>query len=755
MTTESTTESLTGSVERIVFCNRDNGWTVIRLLSDETGKEETAVGILSEATPGINITIHGKWVQNKKYGRQFQAETYLLHDPKTRIGIQRYLSSGVLPGVGKEIAKRIVDTFGLQTIEVLNADPRRLTAVEGIGKSTLTKIQTAWKENMVAHDTLIYLQSLGISGTYATRIHKKYDSDAMHIIQKDPYRLIQDIEGIGFQIADRIAQQIGIEADAPERLLAGILHTLQRSLLDGHVHLPKDKLLQQATKLLSLYEESTENISVEEADEENESVQFVNKSYLNKILNRATHEGDAITEDLGDYGTCIFLPLYWRVEKEAAESFAKLINTPRKIYRGNFKKDIAAFETKSGLTLAKEQRLAIEAIAEDKCVVITGGPGVGKTTITRGILDLLEKQKQDVVLAAPTGRAAKKLEDATGIEAKTIHRLLEFQPHLNLFMRNTDMPLKTDVVIVDEVSMLDINLFHALIVALPPESQLILIGDIDQLPSVGPGAVLKDIIASGATTVVRLHHIFRQAEQSKIIRNAHKINQGNLPDLKNEDLDKGADFFFIEQEDLLRTQNIIVKLVSDSIPNKFGLDPATDIQVMTPIHKGDVGTITLNKALQKKLNSSQQSSVSHKNITFCVGDKVMQTKNNYEDEVFNGNIGFIRGIERDGARIYVDFDEGRQVLYQKENLDQLTHAYAISVHKSQGAEYPAVVIPIVTQHFIMLQRNLLYTAITRGKKLVVLVGSQKAIRIAVKNNQQRKRYTWLQQRIEEYNEPSP
>ena len=734
MSIDKNTETLEGTVTRVVFNNSDNGWTVIRLQRSDNNQEETATGTLENIAVNTPVTLHGNWEENKRFGKQFRTISYMTHTPKTEIGIEAYLGSGLLPGIGRELAKRIVQIFGTKTVDILNKDPYRLLEVSGLGKKKVDRIAKTWKENHSIHDAMVFLQGHGISNTYALNIYKKYRDKTMAVIKNDPYQLIQDIIGIGFRIADTIAQQVGIEKDAPERLQAGLVYMLRQSQTQGHLYLPKEELKQHSAALLA-----------------------VDITSLDEPLDVLERNHQMIKEKLIDHGYCYYMPELHQAETYSAEHLAMLVNHPPSLYPSDVDQHIKAFEQSRHIALAKEQRRAMKAVSRDNCIVITGGPGVGKTTTIRGMLHILSKQHKTVCLAAPTGRAAKKLEEATGHPAQTLHRLLEFQPRQNMFLRNADMPLEVDTAIIDEASMLDIRLFSSLISALPSDAQLILVGDIDQLPSIGAGSVLKDIIQSDVATVIKLIQIFRQAQTSNIVVNAHKINQGELPDLSPKTVspeqdttqDGDSDFFFIERSEAKTAQQTIVDLVSDRIPTRFNFDPLNDIQVLCPIHRGEAGTMALNLELQKRLTpiDNHDLSITRGELSFRVGDKVMQTRNNHDKNIFNGNIGVIRYIDKKSKAVSIEFQDQQQHNYTLEELDQIIHAYAISIHKSQGTEYPAVVIPLLNQHYIMLQRNLLYTAITRGKALVILVGSTSAVLRAVKNNDTQKRYTWLEHRL--------
>jgi exodeoxyribonuclease V alpha subunit len=558
----------------------------------------------------------------------------------------------------------------------------------------------------------------------------------MAVVRRNPYRLAIDIWGIGFKIADGIARSLGMEATAPERLEAGVLHVMGELVEDGHVHAPQDIVLGRAAELLA-----------------------VPSALLDEAAERLVAGGLAVREVLTEGKTCLSLLAMWRSESEAALALARLRDTPAEAWTGDVAAAVSWFEQKTGIALAKQQRQAVEATARDKVVVITGGPGVGKTTIVRAVVALMGAKMRRVALAAPTGRAAKRLGESTGSIAMTLHRLLEYQPQTQSFARNATDPLPVDAVVVDEMSMVDTELFRALIAAMPAAAQLVLVGDVDQLPSVGPGAVLSDVIASGAATVVELTEIFRQAAESRIVINAHRVNKGEMPEMGRPpggDPTR-SDFYFVDRDEPAAARDTLIELVTERIPSRFGFDPLREVQVLTPMHRGELGTVALNQALQARLNpaGAGRAELTRGERLLREGDKVMQVRNDYDRDVFNGDVGLVREIRaRDdddggGRGLLVELTDGRMVDYAASDVDQLAHAFAISIHKSQGSEYPAVVIPLLTQHYMMLQRNLLYTAITRGKRLVVLVGSRRAVQMAVRSDAGGARWTWLARRIRE------
>ncbi len=711
--------TLDGTLERITFRGEEY-FTIARFTTDG-GEPVTIVGKLVEINEGMPITVVGQWVVDKKYGKQFRVSFAHPRTPKTVLGIERFLGSGLIHGIGPSLAKRIVEKFGKDTLEVIDKKPDRLTEVVGIGTARAKQLADAVAAQRHVQEVMVFLQGHGVTMASAARIVKRYGKDAINVVRANPYRLAHEVWGIGFRTADSIAEKLGIARDADERLEAGILHALETSVEDGHLHVPDEELLAAAAELLQ-----------------------IDVAKLPPRLGALEARKLVVREVLGNRGPCTELPDLYAAETESAALLAELASSPAKSFPLDIGAAIHAFESVTGLELATQQRQAVQAALRDRCVVITGGPGVGKTTIVKAIVHLARLGSRKVSLAAPTGRAAKRMTEATAAEAMTIHRLLEYQPHEGGFQRNQENPLEADLLVVDEASMVDALLFRAVLCALRPGAQLVLVGDIDQLPSVGAGAVLSDVIDSGAATVIRLTEIFRQAAASKIVLSAHKINHGELPDL--DTAGNTSDFYFISREEPEAARATIVELVSERIPARFGFDPITEVQVLTPMHRGELGTAAINRALQDKLNPSRGGAeLVRGERAFRRGDKVMQLKNDYDRNVFNGDIGVIQNIDGEGMMV-VDFD-GRSATYERAELDQLVHAYAVSVHKSQGSEYPAVVLALGTQHFMMLQRSLLYTAVTRGKKLVVLVGTKRAVQLAVRNAEAKRRYTWLAERV--------
>jgi exodeoxyribonuclease V alpha subunit len=713
--------TLEGVLERITYVNEENAWSVVRL--DVPGKKElvTVVGNLLGVQPGENLRLRGTWVMDRKYGEQFKAEGYVTVKPATLVGIEKYLGSGLVRGIGKVMAKRLVEQFALSTLEVIEQQPERLREVDGIGPVRSARIAKAWTEQKQIKDVMVFLQSHGVSSTFAIKIFKRYQDRSIAVVKENPYRLAVDIFGIGFKTADKIAARLGIAPTSPERAQAGVLHVLGELSNEGHVFYPRPQLTEAAAALLE-----------------------VPPGVVDGAVNALAEAGlVVVTPVAGNDGTAVYLASLHRAESGAAELVRGLLGRAVRTIPIDVDRAIAWFEERRKITLAPEQREAIRRAVTSKVLVVTGGPGTGKTTLVNGIIQILEKKGRRILLAAPTGRAAKRMTETTGREARTLHRLLEFDPKTMSFQRDRERPLEADLVIVDEASMLDTVLAYNLLKAVPAACQLVLVGDVDQLPSVGPGNVLQDVIRSGAVDVVRLAHIFRQAEASLIVVNAHRVNHGEMPKLPP--VGASADFFFVEKEEPEDVLETVKRLVKDRIPRKFGLDAAREVQVLTPMHRGLLGASSLNAELQALLNP-QGPSVVHGTRLFRVGDKVMQIRNNYDLEVFNGDIGSIEAIDDENRTVSVVFD-GREVAYDRADLDELVLAYACSIHKSQGSEYPCVVLPVHTQHYVMLQRNLLYTGITRARKLVVLVGSRRALAIAVKNDRTAARFTQMAARL--------
>jgi exodeoxyribonuclease V alpha subunit len=714
--------TLEGVLERVVFANEENAWSVVRLAVPGQRDPVTAVGNLLGVQPGENLRLTGSWIQDPKYGRQFKVSSYQTVAPATRTGIEKYLSSGLIRGIGKGLAGRLVEAFGLETLDVIENRPERLREVEGIGPQRSAAIQRAWVEQRDIKDVMVFLQSHGVSTSFAIKVYKTYGARAIDVVRENPYRLAIDIYGIGFKTADAIASSLGISPTAPQRIEAGILHLLGEAADRGHVFLPRRQLQEDAGKLLGA--------EVWRVDQATAAL---------------AESGQVVVEPApaDPAESAVSLKPLHTAESGIAARFRALLVQPPLPLEIDLDRALEWFEKQERIALAAEQRQAIRAGLTRKILVITGGPGTGKTTLVRGIVRILEKKGQKILLAAPTGRAAKRLAEATEGAAATIHRLLEFNAQTRGFDRNRERPLSCDLLIVDEASMLDTVLAYHLVRALPDTGRLILVGDVDQLPSVGPGSVLADLIRSDAVEVVRLTEIFRQAQRSLIVVNAHRVNQGHMPVL--ESVDSDGDFFFFERRTPEEIVETVCQLVARRIPAGFKLDPLEQIQVLTPRNRGPLGTETLNARLRDLLNP-EGAAVTRGGQTLRVGDKVMQVRNNYDLEVFNGDIGRVAAIDEEEHLVRVAMD-GRQVVYDVGSLDELVLSYACTIHKSQGSEYPCVVIPLHTTHYLMLQRNLLYTAITRARRLAILVGEERALRIAVGNRRVKTRFTRLAERL--------
>ncbi|MGM0428663.1 MAG: SF1B family DNA helicase RecD2, partial [Thermodesulfobacteriota bacterium] len=676
--------------------------------------------------PGEIIKMRGEWTNHPRYGEQFKIIHYKTSVPASVFGIQKYLGSGLIKGIGPVMAKRITKQFGKKTLDIIEEEIERLAEVEGIGEKRIRMIAQAWEAQKEIREVMLFLQSHGVSSGYATKIFKQYGDRSIQVVKENPYRLATDIFGIGFVTADRIAEKLGFDKHSELRAEAGILYVLNQLSDDGHVYYPYEPLIDKCIEILE-----------------------VEREIISQALQTLSREDRIVIEELkglellGESHTAVYLAKFHVSESGVANRLAALIKAPKSIRKIKTAKAIDWVQKQLSIRLAEKQVEAVRCSVENKVMVITGGPGTGKTTIINAILKIFSKLGVNILLAAPTGRAAKRMSETTGHEARTIHRMLEYSLQKGGFQKNEDHPLNCDLLIVDEASMVDIILMHHLMKAMPPQATFILVGDVNQLPSVGAGNVLKDIIGSGAVTVVELNEIFRQARESLIIVNAHKINGGIIPPLQSSG--PSDDFYFIEQDDPNAVLRIILDLVSKRIPGRFGFDPIDEIQVLTPMHKGTVGAGNLNAELQKTLNPSGEG-IMRGERTFRVGDKVMQIKNNYDKEVFNGDIGRIKQVDEENQEALISFD-GKDVPYDYTDLDEIVLAYAVSIHKSQGSEYPAVIMPVLTQHYILLQRNLIYTGVTRGRKLVVMAGTKRALAIGVKNDKTQKRYTHLRNRL--------
>jgi exodeoxyribonuclease V alpha subunit len=717
------TESVSGFVERVVFHSPETGFCVLRIKMRGRRDPVTLVGSTAAVRTGEYVHAGGRWDNHREHGLQFKADFLKITPPTTTEGIERYLGSGMIKGIGKVYARKLVRAFGEGIFDVIEQAPERLEEVDGIGPVRAKTIAAGWADQKAVREIMLFLQSHGISAMRSARIYKTYGVRAVPLMMEDPYRLARDIRGIGFKSADEIARSLGIEKTSMIRARAGISYALMEAVKNGHCALPVDYLLEFAGKLLE-----------------------VERDLLSDALDKELAAGNVIADRIGD-AECIFLPFLWHMENSISERFTVLASGSPPWPGIDPAKAIPWVEHRLGVKLAESQRNAVATALRAKALVITGGPGVGKTTIVNAILKIVMAKGTKVALTAPTGRAAKRLSESTCLEAKTIHRLLEFDPISGGFKRSIEYPVECDLLVVDETSMVDVPLMASLLKAVPDRASLIIVGDVDQLPSVGPGQVLADIIASESVPVARLTEIFRQAARSRITVNAHRINRGLMPELAVR-RDGITDFYFIEAAEPEDALSKILALVKTRIPRRFGLDPVRDIQVLCPMQRGGAGARSLNAELQKILNSQDpaQPAVERFGYVYRIGDKVMQTENDYGKEVFNGDIGFIKDIDSDADEILIDFDE-RTIPYGFDELDEVMLCYATTIHKSQGSEYPAVVIPVMTQHYRMLERNLLYTGVTRGQKLVVLVGQKKAVAMAVGGNKIRLRWTKLRERL--------
>ena len=734
-------------VERITYQNPENGYSVLKCAVKNYNELVTVVGNLLDATVGSVLLIDGNWKVDAKYGRQFLAERWEETMPATVFGIEKYLGSGLIKGVGPKFAKRIVQQFGTDTLEIIETDVQRLLEVPGIGRKKVDKIAESWERQKEIKNVMLFLQDHGVSTAFAAKIYRQYGNESISKVKENPFRLADDIWGIGFKTADSIAMKLGIGKEAFIRLRSGIMYTLSELADEGHVYAERDQLIKKAAELL----EADENCIIMTMDQMFQDEELIRE----KIMVPQFAEGEMAPEDAAKEieKECIYLPPFYFAEVGVANKLKKLAAEPatdrlwvslmkarEKTGNPDLSVDVEKIQKTVNMEYDDVQIEAIRRAATAKVLVLTGGPGTGKTTTTQGIIAAYRTFGLKILLAAPTGRAAKRMTEATGLEAKTIHRLLEFKPPEG-YQKNEETPLEGDVLIVDECSMIDIVLMNALMKAIPAHMRLILVGDIDQLPSVGAGNVLRDVIDSDVFPVVRLTRIFRQAQTSRIIMNAHKINSGQMPDTSNG---KNTDFFFINQEDPEEAVKKIVELVQKNLP-RYYKTPASQIQVLTPMQRGVVGATNLNMALQEALNP-QGEGLRRSGFVYKPNDKVMQIKNNYDKEVFNGDIGIIESVNLQDRTLLVNFDN-RSIEYDATELDELVHAYATTIHKAQGSEYPIVVIPILMNHFVMLQRNLVYTGITRAKKILVMVGTKKALAYAVRNVTVTKRNTLLKERL--------
>ncbi len=709
-------EVIKGEIERVTYVSPEDGYAVIRLKADNLKEPVTVTGIMGNVVPGEFIEAQGYWVFHEKYGRQFRVLSFNSLRPSSLEGLKKYLGSGLIKGIGPVIASRIVDHFGSETLDVIEHDMDRLQEVEGIGVYRLESIKKAWEEQRDIRDLMQFLQYHGISTSYAHKIFKCYEKEAIEVIKTNPYRLAMDIRGIGFITADKIARSIGIPENSILRAKGAIVYMLHELASDGHLCYPQDKLVELIYEKLQIPKE-------------------VLLSGVDELVSEETLIRD------NEY---LYLPGFYRCEIGAARKLIGLFVYPSILM--DVDNAILEAEKQLPIVLDDKQKEALRVALTRRITIITGGPGTGKTTLIRAMVKAVKALGHEIVLCAPTGRASKRLEETTRIKASTIHRLLEYSPKEGRFQKNENNPVRASYFVVDEVSMLDLPLLYHLLKAIPYGASVVFIGDVDQLPSVGPGSVLRDLIRSDIFPVVTLNKVYRQARNSSIIVNAHRIREGKFP-FRNDERDKISDFYFIHKKTVEDIPQLIVKLCTERIPERFGMDPFDDIQVLTPMHRGILGTQALNRLLQDVMNPDALQ-IERSGMRFRTGDKVMQIQNNYEKDVYNGDIGRIVFIDFENQELAVDFD-GRRVSYDFSEIDELTLAYAISIHKAQGSEYKAVIIPVVTHHYVMLQRNLLYTAVTRGKKLVILIGTPKAMAIALRNTKLRERYSRFCQRLQE------
>jgi exodeoxyribonuclease V alpha subunit len=719
------TSELTGQVEHITFTNPDNGFTIAKVKVGGRPDLVTVLGNLMSPSPGEILQMTGEWTRHPKYGEQFKVDSYRTRVPATVHGIRKYLGSGMIKGLGPVMADRIVDKFGDQTLDIIENNIHRLAEVEGIGAKRIAMVAEAWAGQREIREIMIFLQSHGVGSGYAAKIFRQYGQRSVAVVKENPYRLAGDIFGIGFLTADRIAQKLGFPADAPMRVEAGVLYVLRRLGDEGNVYFPYSDLIEKCRDVLN-----------------------VEQAAISAGIESLSRKREIVIEALPEGRQAVYPAQFHVCETGISDRLRFLHAVPKSIRSIRSDQALEWVQQRLTIRLAANQVRALRAAIQEKTLVITGGPGTGKTTIIRAVLMIFSRLGAHALLAAPTGRAAKRLSETCDRQASTIHRLLEFSPAKGGFQRDEQNTLECDLLVIDEASMIDTVLMYHLLKAVPATATLILVGDVNQLPSVGAGNVLGDIIDAGTITTVALNEIFRQARQSRIIVNAHRINSGLIPEGTSpaSDPPPGSDFYFIQQEDPEKVLATIIELTRERIPGRFGLDPMNDVQVLTPMHRGIVGSANLNQQLQAALNPGPDGLV-RGDRRFRLHDRVMQIRNNYDKDVFNGDVGRILRIDEAVQEVAVLYDE-REVVYDYVDLDEIVLAYAISVHKSQGSEYPAVVMPVLTQHFILLQRNLIYTAVTRGRQLVVLVGTRKALAIAVNNDKTQMRYTRLRERLQ-------
>lgn len=754
MSDELRTEEFTGEVDRVIFNNPDNGYTVARL-RDSNFRFITITGSFHSLNAGDRLKVNGVWKTHYRFGEQLSVEKYEFMEPDSLEGIEKYLASGLIEGIGKVLASKIVKRFGADTLRILDENISRLNEISRLGKKKIEQIRRSWDEQRDLRDAMIFLQLHGVSPAIALKIFKLYGKETVSFIKFNPYILINDISGIGFPTADKIACSLGIQADSDIRLEAGIIYMLTSLSDDGHVYYPYEDFVRYCSRQLNAGHFDIESaiyslqqkgrIIVSDIEQENETAgesrytDYTGYEYFPPFEEQKNGKTAAEFSGKG-----VFLSALYYAEENIASRIREIMRTRGNLPIEGRERMIEEVKKAASIVFAQEQINAVRASLNNKILIITGGPGTGKTTILNAILTIYNSYEMKVLLAAPTGRAAKKMTEATGYEAKTIHRLLEYSPVERIFNIDEDNPLKADLVVIDEASMVDTYLFHSLLRAIPSGAALILVGDVDQLPSIGPGNILRDLIDSGEVPTIRLNEIYRQSAESHIIVNAHLINKGELPELNHADNSK-TDFLFYRIPEPLKAKESILRLCTDILPERLGYDPFSQIQVITPMHKGLTGTINLNSELQSVLNNSEIE-INFMGRVLKQGDKVMQTRNNYQKDVFNGDIGKVEYILQKEKEVTVNFD-GRMIKYEYPELEELSLAYAISVHKSQGSEYPVVIIPLMGEHYRMLQRNLLYTAITRGKEMVILLSTEKTVETAINNNRSVNRFTCLKQKL--------
>ncbi|MEE4263235.1 MAG: ATP-dependent RecD-like DNA helicase [Desulfobacteraceae bacterium] len=717
--------TIEGRLERITYFNENTHYTIARLKPAGLSATVTVVGYLAGVSLGEALKVNGRWETHPKYGQQLKIDSFEVTLPAGIEGIRTYLGSGIVKGIGPSLAARMVNAFGAETLEIIQGQPERLVEVDGIGETKAALIQNAWSEHHALRGLMQFLQKMGVQTSYCAKIYKEYGPDAVSLIQEDPFVLADDFPGAGFLMADAIARKQGVETEDPERVRACILHLILQNADDGHTFAERENLSARCENQFQIGQLAFENA-------------------IDELIEAKVVMVEPIADD--PWASSVYLKELYHAESGLAKRLQAMLSVP--VGTSEIEADSIAKQVhqKLAINLSNEQLQVLEQIFSHRLAIITGGPGTGKTTLLRSISTIFQTEGKRLLLAAPTGRAARRLAEVTRRKASTIHRLLGYSFTDNGFLHNRDNPLDTDAVIIDEASMVDTVLMNNLLAAVPLSARLVLVGDVFQLPSVGPGNVLSDMIDSGSIPVFYLSKIFRQDRESAIVVNAHQVREGKLTDFPDSTvIDELSDFYFLEQSDPDLTAARIVELCCDELPAKFGLDPVNDIQVLTPMHKGAVGTINLNNLLQKVLNR-QHAAEKTPGISFKPGDKVMHLKNNYQKEVYNGDIGIVDRIDDENAELTVNY-YGKAVSYEFDELDEMTMAYAISIHKSQGSEYPAVIVPLMTQHYVMLQRNLLYTAMTRGKELVILIGTRKALKIALQNDKPHRRLSSLAARL--------